>query len=124
MSRLCGPIIAGALLLSPLALPQKIVPAGPEELVIDEMETGAPERWGAGRCQLTEIRQAGDFALQWLTGQGTLQCSEIPHDWTPYDALEMWIYSDEAFDAVIAIVLDSDSAETEQRDYFLRHLRC
>jgi hypothetical protein len=122
MSQSCSLAIAGALLLCTVAPCQETPPAPLEELVLDEMEEGAPERWGEGKCRLIDAAQAGDFALEWQTDQGTLASTEIPHDWSAFDTLEMWMYSDEASDAVIAIMLQSDSPETEKPDYFLRHL--
>jgi hypothetical protein len=123
MSESCPLAIAAALLLCPLTMCQETAPPPLEESVVDDMEEGAPERWGEGKCRLIDVRQVGDSALEWQTDQGAIASTEIPHDWTGFDTLEMWMYSDEASDAVIAIVLQSDSPETEQQDYFVRHLR-
>ncbi len=122
MSRSSSLAIVGALLRCPLGLCQDTPTAPLEELVVDDMEEGAPERWGEGKCRLIDIRKAGESALEWQTDQGAIVSTEIPHDWTPFDTLEMWMYADEASDAVLAIVLQSDSPDSEQRDYFLRHL--
>jgi hypothetical protein len=123
MTKPCSLAVAGALLLSPVVLSQESPTAPEEELVIDDMEVGAADRWGEGKCRLVDTRQTGEFALEWVTNEGAIRNTEIPHDWTRFDALEMWMYSDEASEAVIAIVLESDSPESEKQDYFMRHLR-
>ncbi len=123
MGKLCFLVTTGVLLLCLPILGQEEAAAPVEELVIDDMEAGAPDRWGEGKCRLQDVRKAGDFALEWVMDEGTLRSTEIPHDWTRFDALEMWMYADEASEAVIAIVLESDSPESEKPDYFLRHLK-
>ena len=59
MGKLCSLVIAGVLLLCLPVLCQEEAAAPEEELVIDDMEAGAPDRWGEGKCRLQDVRKAG-----------------------------------------------------------------
>lgn len=51
-------------------------------------------------------RASGKWGNQVLTTG--IKCTEIPHDWTAYDALDFWVYSEKATGSRMVIVLDSD----------------
>ncbi|HID07685.1 MAG TPA: hypothetical protein EYP10_11140, partial [Armatimonadetes bacterium] len=62
-------------------------------------------------------RFSGKWASQLVTG--SIRCWKIPHDWSEFDALEFWVYSEKATGSRIILVLDSDApkARSAAEDY-------
>jgi len=90
-------------------------------LVVDDMEAAVQERWaGAGMAVVAEARE-GAQALRWEV-EASIASSEIPHDWSHFDRLEMWMHSAQAGNAIIALVLSSDNPDTLPDDYFIAHI--
>jgi hypothetical protein len=58
----------------------------------------------------TERAKSGKASGKWANQVLTtgIRCNQIPHDWTDYDALEFWLYSEKATGARVVVVLDSD----------------
>lgn len=58
----------------------------------------------------TEQARSGGVSGKWANQlqTGGIRCRQIPHDWTDYDALDFWVYSEKATGSRLVIVLDSD----------------
>jgi len=85
------------------------------------MEGAVQERWEGPATPVTAPLHEGGQALRWAA-EGSIATSHIPHDWTDFDRLEMWMHSAEAGNAVIALVLVSDREDTLPEDYFITHI--
>ncbi len=46
----------------------------------------------------------------------------IPHDWSKYKAISLWIYSKVANNAKISIVLSSENEDTDGSDYYMTRI--
>ncbi|MBT3374299.1 MAG: alginate lyase family protein [Lentisphaerae bacterium] len=44
-----------------------------------------------------------------------ITCRRLPHDWTEFDALELWIHADKATNARFILVLDSDPPKRSEK---------
>lgn len=76
--------------------------------VISGFEDGL-SNW-SGLEPSTEQAHEGKVSGKWSNQELTtgIRCNDIPHDWTAYDALEMWVYSAKATGSKVVVVLDSD----------------
>ncbi|MGD8238132.1 MAG: heparinase II/III family protein, partial [Armatimonadota bacterium] len=92
-----------------------------DTLIVDGMEGRVHARWaGAGMAVVGEAKE-GAQALRWEV-EGSIASSRIPHDWSELDRLVMWMHSEAAGNAVIALVLTSDRDDTPPEDYFITHI--
>jgi len=76
--------------------------------ILSDFEAGADD-W-SGLEASTERAKSGAASGKWgnqvlTTG---IRNTNIPHDWTDYDALEMWVYSEKPTGSRMVVVLDSD----------------
>ncbi len=98
-----------------------------EPLVIDDMEGDVAKRWhdnwDKNMVDLVadnEVVKQGETSGKWDpdTAAKYIFHQRTPHDWTGYDSVALWIHSEQATDAVMALLADSDNPDTEQRDYY------
>jgi hypothetical protein len=81
---------------------------GPDKQVtIADFEDGNPF---SGLRLSTNTAKSGTASGQWsnMAANTSVTCWAIPHDWTDFDQLEFWLYSEEATGARFVLLLDSD----------------
>ncbi|WPJ96288.1 carbohydrate binding domain-containing protein [Coraliomargarita algicola] len=87
--------------------------------LLDESFTIA--EW-SNATEVSSPTQAGTFAAQWaganLDAYNNFKLTEPPSDWSGYDTLSFWMYSDVANDAKFAIVIPSENPATTGGDYY------
>lgn len=84
---------------------------GPSALLLHDMEGRAAERWQAAATPVAQPLKEGQQALRW-TVPGSIARSMIPHDWSAFDRLEMWLHSESPSRAIVALALSSDDPDT------------
>ncbi len=81
-------------------------------------------RWsGAQRDE--SVRKVGSASARWekMHITSAFRTSQIPHDWTDFDALEFWCHANEATGAKLQLVLSSDAKEHSRREPdIMRHV--
>lgn len=96
----------------------------PWRKVLDDME--GPKRWFGGKVS-EEFAASGTRAVKWhnMPAQTKLTCSLDPteHDWSGFDTVEFWAYSETANYAQIALLLSSNNPATAKQDRFLSRFR-
>ncbi|MBM3497319.1 MAG: hypothetical protein FJX74_01490 [Armatimonadetes bacterium] len=89
-------------------------------LLIEDFERGG-QAWS--ELRVTDAQTHGGVRAALLTNfeaHPFVQTSEVPPDWSDYDALGLWVYSERANNAPIKILVDSDSAATaDETDCFM-----
>lgn len=96
--------------------------AQPAVLSLGDFEDG--KAWPGATC-VTEPVKSGKQALLWqnLAQSPTLRVPVVPTDWTAYDRLCFWLYSDQANGQIITIVANSENPENGgDWDYYFHHL--
>ena len=85
-----------------------------KSVVICDFESDNPFE-GLERSE--ERAKSGRFSGKWenLPVNPRVRCWRIPHDWTEFDALEFWAYSEKATGARIILVLDSEPPKPDRR---------
>ncbi|KZZ83091.1 heparinase II/III domain-containing protein [Bacillus sp. SJS] len=73
----------------------------------------------------TKYVKEGLFSGKWdqMPSKKAVQSTAIPRDWSRYDKLDFWMYSEKATGTMIYPILDSDDPATEGFDYFLAGLK-
>jgi len=98
-----------------------------EPLVLDDMEGELGARWTDNWVKNpvdlvpdNEVVKQGETSGKWEPDVAAkyIFTTRMPHDWTGYDSIAMWVHSERATDAVMAILLDSDDPDTEGKDYY------
>jgi hypothetical protein len=99
-----------------------------EPLVIDDMEGDVALRWHdmmdknmLDMVPDTEFVKQGASSGKWdpsVAAKYIFNKRFIPHDWTGYDGLAMWVHSEQATDAVMAVMLFSNQEGAEQTSFF------
>ena len=82
------------------------------------------QRW-QGLRPTTDLTKQGAQAALWsnLPNRPGLGVTEIPHDWSNFEALHFWAYSEKATGDVITITADSDTpAIVQNADQVLAHV--
>lgn len=70
--------------------------------------------------QVKTGKAAGKWANQVLTTG--IKCTDIPHDWTQFDSLDFWVYSERVTGSRMVLVLDSDvPGDVAAAEKALRH---
>ena len=104
-------------LLAPAAQAQK-----PAALILEDFSTPLGNRWKGG----LEITQAegGEKIGQWVGARNGEQLSLVaaPPDWTPYQALDLWLWSATPNNQNVELLISSENPETEGLDYFDRRI--
>jgi len=77
-------------------------------VTVCDFESESPPFEGIERTD--ELSKEGKFSGRWADHliNPRIRCWRIPHDWSKFDYLELWIYSEKATGARIVLVLDSD----------------
>lgn len=81
-------------------------------------------RWSS--VSLTDERFIqGSMAGKWsdIDQNKIAALTAIPHDWSDYDRLDFWVYSEEATNQSISVILYSDNLASTQTDYYLYTFR-
>ncbi|NLO05058.1 MAG: hypothetical protein GX131_04430 [candidate division WS1 bacterium] len=91
-------------------------------LLVSDCEDGAA--WQGGRLSAEHVTQ-GEGSIRWALadGRNELRLSDIPHDWSEYNALSFDLYSEKATGSPFWLLLPSENPETEGPDYFSLRLR-
>ena len=80
----------------------------------------------SGLKRTSEKARTGKFSGKWENTLLNTRIStwQIEHDWTDYDALEFWMYSESATGAKVVLLLESDRPDTKAADKIMdRELR-
>lgn len=73
----------------------------------------------------SEQAKTGSASALWAnhTEQGGISSSDIPHDWSEYDTLTMWMYSAVANDAEFMLLVYSENEDSDGADYYSREIK-
>ncbi|RLQ96128.1 heparinase II/III domain-containing protein [Falsibacillus albus] len=87
-------------------------------LPVDDFED--PGKWTSLTAS-TEHVKSGTYSGKWegIDKKKVVQSKSIPSDWSKYDYLSVWVYSEKATGTSIYIILNSDNPATEGLDYYL-----
>lgn len=94
---------------------------GKESSAIGDFES---EDSGWSRLKRTqEMSKSGNFSGKWENMPLNTRVStwNMEHDWTDYEALEFWMYSESATGARVVLILDSDRPDTKAADKIVAH---
>jgi len=93
-----------------------------ETVTLGDFEGGL----GAWRgLELTDEQvRSGKFAGKWqhMNLNTSLRLTDVPTDWTAFDALDFWCFSPKATGARMMMVLDSDQPAAGKADEICRHI--
>lgn len=90
-------------------------------VVIGDFEDEESSRRWEGLERTDELSRKGKFSGKWEPVKSPLvKCWNIPHDWTGFVALEMWVYSKKPTGARFVLVLDSDVPSYERAERYVR----
>jgi len=96
--------------------------AAPAVQVLADFEDG--RAWPGGAITTATVHE-GKSALLWenLPKNAALTVPNAPPDWTPWDRLTFWLYSEQANGQIITIVANSENpANGADWDYYFHHL--
>lgn len=96
--------------------------AAPVTQVVADFEDG--QAW-PGAALTTATVHGGQQALLWerLPQNGSLRAPNVPTDWTAWDRLTFWLYSEKANGQIITLVANSENpANGKDWDYYFHHL--
>ncbi|MFW6437965.1 MAG: heparinase II/III domain-containing protein, partial [Armatimonadota bacterium] len=73
----------------------------------------------------TEDARSGEASGRWIPSEvARIQTEEIPHDWSGYDRLTFWMYSEAANGQPLTIVANSENTDDDEGwDYYFNHFR-
>jgi hypothetical protein len=95
------------------------IPPDQERMTIEDLE-GNTDDWSYMKVTQAQVHGGSWAAIMTDFAQHPFATSFwVPHDWSTWDALELWIYSEKANGAPLKILVDSDNTETEETDYYL-----
>ena len=90
-------------------------------VVIGDFEDEAAARRWEGLERTDEMSREGRFSGKWEPVESpSVRCWNIPHDWTDFVALEMWVYSERPTGARFVLVLDSDVPSYKRAEDYVR----
>lgn len=90
-------------------------------VVIGDFEDEASSRRWGGLERTDEVARDGRFSGRWRPIKSpSVRCWNIPHDWTEFEALEMWVYSERPTGARFVLVLDSDMPRYERAEEYVK----
>lgn len=77
--------------------------------------------WPGLQKDKNHVKQ-GKYSGKWFHHDVTprINCTDLPKDWSQYNALQFWAYSEKANNAGFEIVINSVNPKTKKDDYF-RH---
>lgn len=106
--------------LAVMALTAAVAAQQPEVLVLGDFET---DTWPGLERSAEQARQ-GEFSGKWanLPARTSIRVPDIPQDWSGYDRLMFWLWSEKANQQRLTIVCDSDNPDNPDGwDYFFYH---
>ncbi|MBI2300004.1 MAG: heparinase II/III family protein, partial [Armatimonadetes bacterium] len=79
--------------------------------------------WGDLPASAEHVKE-GTRAMLWhgLPQRHDIKRTDLPHDWTGYDALSFWVWSGAATGDQITILADSDTPDTRAADLICQHV--
>jgi len=93
---------------------------GRTRVLVDDFECGT-ETWSQLTTTQAHAHSGAKSGL--ITGSGTsrfIQTWKLPSAWEPYDALELWVHSENGNGAILKILVDADNDATPNlNDYYL-----
>ncbi|MGC9319304.1 MAG: heparinase II/III domain-containing protein [Armatimonadota bacterium] len=104
-----------------ICAPQLCLAQHPTVLMIEDFED--EPTWESVTLD-GEMAKEGKRSGLWIPARqgGSVGSDDIPHDWTPYDRLCLWMYSETANNQRLTLVANSDNAADEEGwDYFFHH---
>ena len=96
-----------------------VAPNAEAGCVLGDFEFDTPAWQGLTRD--TETKHGGEGSGKWADLQTTklVRCTSVPHDWTGWDNLELWVHSATANQQQVKVLLYSDNPQTEGIDSYL-----
>lgn len=91
------------------------------KIVLDDFEESASSwKWSRGLYRTTDPVKVGTAAGLWndTVLRTTVSCSNITHDWSPFDHVHAWIYSVAPTMENVYFLAFSESSTTTGLDYF------
>jgi len=74
--------------------------------------------WEGGGLDAEHVKQ-GEHSVKWAHGDSRLvTTAEIPRDWSGFNALSFWLYSEKATGVRFHVLVFSENAESEGIDYY------
>ena len=87
----------------------------PSLLISDCEDIGV---WNGGQLSKDHVKQGG-FAIEWAHGESSsISISQFPHDWSDYNQLSFWLYSQKATGSRFMLILPSENDKMEGMDYY------
>jgi len=88
-----------------------------QRLVFEDFES--VEAWPGFELDGTTAH-SGDTSALWRNMPQTpsVVCSDIPHDWSGYNAFTFWVHNEQALDARFMCIIPSENPDTEGSDYW------
>ena len=69
--------------------------------------------WSGGKLGKDHVKQ-GKSAIKWAHGESSsISISQIPHDWSEYNQLSFWLYSQKATGSRFMLILPSENDKIE-----------
>jgi len=95
-----------------------VAPNAEAGCVLGDFEFDTPAWQGLTRD--TETKHGGEGSGKWADLQTTklVRCTSVPHDWTGWDNLELWVHSATANQQQVKVLLYSDDPGTEKTDCY------
>jgi hypothetical protein len=74
--------------------------------------------WSAGTLNSEYVKQ-GKYSIKWVHGDSNaISISDFQHDWSDYNQLSFWLYSELATGSQFMLILSSENEKTEGMDYY------
>ncbi len=74
--------------------------------------------WEGGVPDAEHVQQ-GEHSVKWAHGDSrSVTTGDIPHDWSGFNALSFWLYSEKATGSRFHVLLFSENAESDGIDYY------
>ncbi|NQT53353.1 heparinase II/III family protein [bacterium] len=114
-------LLLPAMLAACRAAPAKAPVAAPGHTIAS---FDAVDSW-RGLERDTAVVREGTASGRWAAMDESPEaaCSEIPHDWSAYNALAFWLHNEKKLDAAFMLILPSERKETEGADYYALKIR-
>ena len=86
------------------------------KLIISDCEDS--DVWSGGQLDRQHVKQ-GQFSIKWAHGQASsISINQFPHDWSDYNQLSFWLYSERTTGSQFMIILTSENDKTPGMDYY------
>lgn len=95
---------------------------GAEPRVLADFEGAEGADVWRGLSPSDEVAQSGKRSGLWVDLRDGVACESIPTDWTPWAALDFWVWSDRPTGDRITIVCESETPDVSAADAVCRHM--